>query len=160
MKVTYFLFSLLLLFSCNFLIRGPEKNIYSDKNYINKTFFVGNTMVESNNIKFSIPKNQLNKPAIITIKFLDYDSNLPSHIELQINRKYLKNIITKNIKKNLVREHFIYEIEIESDFFSLLSDSKIENFSFLIINSNNSRELSLNEKDIEILNNMIQIASN
>ncbi|PKA22315.1 hypothetical protein CH381_31540 [Leptospira sp. mixed culture ATI2-C-A1] len=149
-----------ILISCNFLLRGPEKDTLSDNDYLIKTFSLGNTIVESNNITISIPKYYQNKPTLIAIKFLAENNSIPDLIEIQINNKKIKNIIRKNVSKIFVREFSVFEIEMESNFLIEQIDLNILNFSLFITSRKNQKIYSLNDNDINVLNKMIQKVKN
>ncbi|TGM74784.1 hypothetical protein [Leptospira bouyouniensis] len=146
----------IILLSCNFLLRGPENDTISKDNYLIKTFYLGNTFVESNNITFSIPNNYQKKPTIIAIKYLAENNSIPDLIQIQINNKNIQNTILKNVSKNFVREFSVFEIEIESNFLIEQINLNILNLSIIITSKKNQKIFSLNDNDINVLNKMIQ----
>ncbi|EOQ94834.1 hypothetical protein LEP1GSC195_1435 [Leptospira wolbachii serovar Codice str. CDC] len=147
------------LFSCNFLLKGPEQEVTYDEFYIHKTFSTGNIFFESNNISFSIPKNQLTHPTLLKIKYTENDQILAKSIDLQINNQYFKNLSFRQKKQNLIREVYVSSIDIETSLISNKYFPKIENIVFYIKNDKIQKIILVNKEDLEVLNQLMKNTS-
>ncbi|TGM57692.1 hypothetical protein EHQ91_02265 [Leptospira biflexa] len=158
-KIDIALISIFTMLSCNLLLRGPEQDAKHDDFYIHKTFYTGDTLTESNNISFSIPKNKQKQFILIKIIYTEMDKSLPTSIDLKINNQYYKNIPFMKKKRNLIRDLYVCKIELETNLISQTIFQKIENVDFYIQNNNIQKTISLNKEDLNTLNQILQNTS-